>query len=1063
MLLKLPRAGAGIPTCPALFHPAPFRLLRTSGARPQRRPLLLRSVFTRNYDTYYGTSEEKDVLDKRLRRNNAYGRDIDTIYDPRRTSIKDHRRTKKYPSHRSDDNATRGTRDTPIQGDRKTRRYRYFRNDVVAAHNPREASLKSHRQIRKYRFSTANSRVPYHLRTKSHKDDTYLWKRIGGESPASLLRRVLNGFGEDYVARATEQVARMLSHRHAIVLLQMIIRKRELRKRHPNWGILDVLPSGDERRELIGLMARWGYTRDELGHLMAIMETEERLDQARQFLERGEMKPIFLIKYILRPDGRIPDPVVLNGLIDYVGRYYTGERTFRKGDFLPNRYNTGRSQCTSLNMSCSEFSDIIKGLAMHCHLIDARLMIRISDVVAQYLRNMSTWELDSSRRFKNQCTVLNIALEAFRPPVGKLAPNTFQPFAYLWEAQKALLSLSSTFTKPAIISREGFRSIREVLSGLAKNEAEIHSSLRHAPLWPPYLRPADGIDEMMEPEEGWSRTVQAGSMMQEAGYSYHEQDHVLDVLQGKDVTGSPSIQQLVTVPPRPETSYFEASIRATRNVKEAWSLFSRHQKAGLKPGPREYAALLLKFMQRNAPQGTSLRPGDKALNFATADEPNLTEFEKARSVVPGVDKIFEQVIACGFASEGLCLRLLMQGAPSIKDMHHYLDRSATPADQVAALRSREPSHQVLRSINLPLFATYVHKLARTEGPKTARNVAKAVKLCRIRFKEHKDEDPAWLAYVWGGILRELSQHHNALLLTLAEQMDLYVTILNHIETKVHVPVSIAVQLCKNLRKTVARELLAPGKDEEMGHDSIPPHLLMLYDPWAYGDAAAREGAELSLADIRERHALECEIGSPYSSYVLVSKRISHLIKALAAEEDEQQRMLEGHLIDPISRMTARKDISRAQDAYEVMVALALVGDFEEMAWLLDHLAQQWRNPELLEAVQTRTFPPQLADFMDTFCAFRLFAEPMLSEEVIENLRFQVEECSVLTWPTDSCVKDYRESHPDPVVKRLADVLEETRRRRQTSGSGGSEAVEASAATRGKDWGREKKPAASAWY
>lgn len=816
------------------------------------------------------------------------------------------------------------------------------------------------------------------------------------------------------------RVAMMRSIRLPVIVIQAMIRRDVIRAKKDR-HVLELLPQGKERRRIISFMAFNGYSRQDIYKMIHVCEGATDEERCRRFLQMKGHKPIWLLHYVIRPSAKLENTKLLRDIISYCEETYDGRRDWRKINLTSG--NLTRSRMAMLNMSPETFGHTLQMLAIQAMLLDGRFLMKVAGLAVQYIKGMSGWDRSPDYIYHNQCLLFNAALVAMSPSRKPLPPHWHRSMSHYWEAQKSLLEMSGNLERHLAVSKDGFRAVREVLAGQEKDAREVHNSFRHVQTWPPYLEPGDGIDEMTQPEDNWSRAVSAGTLQQEAGFPLDERDLALDTLQGRAPDGTPTIQQRVIAQNVHPLTVWEASIRATRNATEAWLKFTRPPKSGASPGVHEYAAMFAKLYSRPVGQQTRMRPGDRAFSFPVQEDPNLSEFARMRNQPPSVDELYAEMRRAGIRPRGACLEILVGNAKTLEQAHTYLRDSNEWTWPLMVYKGGGPTARALRRVRTPLVAAYV-KLICTIEHKPGRELFRAIRICDKRF-EDDDGSRVWASYAWGALLKAMSTKRTGLGRigqTLTEQVRAYHLVLDKIEGATGLHLQTLVQFGRCLRKAASRALSDRARDLESSATAADSPMTFLYD-----------------ADSRVRLSRDAQdtagvdgIGNEHPwLYFLISgsSRIKTMHQALADGEAEVNKLIEAHQVQSLDHMMVRKDAVRARDAYELMAAWAFLGEYEEMASLLEWALLQWDNADLLVQVQSYTDIPEIADFSDVLCIFRRYAEPMLPQERVETLREAVEQAQTeWAWPDDRVVAAFREAQTDPSYQKLDHVLEWTRYR-----------------------------------
>lgn len=822
-----------------------------------------------------------------------------------------------------------------------------------------------------------------------------------------LLKKILepDEDGQDWRIHAAQSRSSGLP----IVLLQMMIRKA-VSQESGHDEILDLLPSSHEWEGAMNVVQRNGYSHEDLAYFLYILEGKTDDVRCERFLERDSYKPPFILHFLLRPSSQFTRLETLSRFIDYC-HFCCSEAVKSETDESRARVHTPQ-----WTLGPANFNFIMSLLAYHCIRLDARHMIKLGDLAVQYIEAVAKSCLSPEAIYQAQCSVFNHGLRLFGSdyrirPVQQSSPNSF-----FWEGQRILLAVSSRLKRQLLVDADGFRAIRTVLAGMSKNQTEIHSSVRHAPTWPPYLRPGDGMDEEMDPEDNWSRSVRAGMLMQEAGFAKDEHDDAVDILQGMSPDGTPTIQQRVSLVRRRKPGLWEASIRATRNAQEAWERFQNPPKAGLELGLAEYTAMFEKLTQREADEDTRALPGDRALNFPTPQEANLTEFEKARIRPPSISQLYERMLLDGIRPRGSCLRILVANTESMEMARKYL-HDCDKTGSLYRLMSQEMDAQALKKVPMGLVAAYIQVMTRQDGKRARKYMIRAIELAEQRLAP---DQTRWADFIWGIILKNLSQHHHGLRIVVYQQLKLSLHVIQKLDRPCGgITLPAFTQFSKTIRKIAKRELGQLATELESSSPTVKNHALWpLYNERSihrdamHWDTFGDKSGALGVFRLFRSSALQ----------------MNELFDKLVSYEAESRRLLGAKkVVAPLDEMMWRRDPARSEHAYEYMISLAYLGEFQQMATLLRWLISEWGQPEVVQELAEMDELPPYADFVPTLCAFRLLAEPMLDQGAVESLREAIGVAGLnWTWPDEEAVEAYAAMQEDDSIGVLARVLERVR-------------------------------------
>lgn len=802
-----------------------------------------------------------------------------------------------------------------------------------------------------------------------------------------------------------EQIAIARSFRVPVILLQLYIRRAILRDRRDLRHLLALLPKGDQLRHINRILAQQGFTRDDLLRLTWVLEGQDDNARCGRFLELEIPKPSFLLRYLIRTKSHITDAVLLNKLIGYTHITYIDHVYEANADELPDR-ELRRWRRANEGMSTTLFSSTLELFALKCVEVEPRLIIKVADLAIQYIRNMERRKQHPDQIFHDRCFVFNEAMASIGRDQKRRPPRFFRSLDYVWHALKSLLSESAALSRPLQMNRKSFLAVRETLAGMPKTQSERHNSVRHSETWPPYLKAGDGIDEMVVPDENWTRAVQAGVLQQEAGYAKNERDEVLDTLQGKAPDGTPTIQQRLAKMPR-SIGLWEASIRATRNAEEAWGRFQNPPRPDMRPGLYEYAAMFKKLSQKTVwedDDGPMIRPGDRDLSFPTKDI-NLSDFAKATLRPPTVDELYTQMMHEGIRPTSTCLEVLVASADQMEDANKYLDDSGEDYTALTnALEYDDSRRAEILKPPMSLLSSYIHCLCSTKvSPWHA--LPRAIAISTARFS-HDPDGVAWAPLVWGHIFRAMSDP-SPKYGTVAGHLNLLMRVLDQLEPSA-IGLPEFLQFCKGIRGAIVGRV-----DDLVFHMESRQRtsLTTLYVESKY---------------LRTRHGQSghLELKTRGDEFQNVWSRLKGLVEMIVSREQATRDLLGYHGADALDQMAARRDPVKARDAFDAMVCFAFMGEFELMARFLTWLTEQWGTADVQGRLGQEVQMPRMANFTELLCAFRLFAEPMLDEKRVAELQDLVDKVGHgWEWPMDEDVYLFRDIYPSASFHKLSHALE----------------------------------------
>lgn len=857
-----------------------------------------------------------------------------------------------------------------------------------------------------------------------------LSKSWDNNSPNLLLKGLLITRVGDEELRKKTAITR--SMRMPVVLMQMMIRNEELAKPEGS-ELLELLPNEATWQKIMDIIQSNGYTQQDLDHYLKILTCGNDQQRIALFLSHDTFKPMWLFNFITRRRSNLSKSKTIVKLIDHLERRLLDVEDEHAGTSQSS--TTERSRSAKLNMTLDNFALATTLMAHHCMRLEPRLLVKVANLIANYIRTLQLFSDRPQMVFHRSCRILNHGLELFQPRAKVIGQRDTIPNAYFWEAQRILLDTSSSLSKPLSLSKSGFQAVRVVLAGLRKNKADIHSAALHSETWPPYLRPGDGMDERMDPEESWSRTVRAGMMMQEAGFPKEEVDEALDILQGLAPDGTPTIQQRVPGVFDQRLSVWAASIRATRNAQEAWIKFQQPIKKGEQPSIGEYAVMFEKLFARDADPKSGSVPGDNSLNYST-HEPNLADFEKARLKPPSVDELYQRMKLSGIKPSRQCLGLLVSNAESLDTAHRYLLESDTASHQYGCLLADNPDPQTLRSIPSYLFSAYINVCAR-EGKGAKRQLSRAIRLTALRLDDQSSSPSESL---WLPILKNLGQHRASLGMTLREQLSLVLMFLQRARAADHViSLSMFRSFTRCLQKILRLETRRLATDLDSNNAEIRDELLLLYNKDAEPARKVREQAEaagfVGTGEVLEPDSNDLGEQTPLFLVGLAAFHIKGLFNTMVSTELEIRTHVKDNEVSAFDAMVSRRDPVRARYVYDYVLLLAYTGEFQELARVVRWAIQEWSQPDVVEDLQDMDHLPQEANLFETLCAFRAFAEPMLPRDDILSVLEMLNSSQMgWAWPDDEMVEAYVDGNGESVsydeLRRLLLWIRQGQLRRQ---------------------------------
>ncbi|PFH56380.1 hypothetical protein XA68_16599 [Ophiocordyceps unilateralis] len=811
-------------------------------------------------------------------------------------------------------------------------------------------------------------------------------------SATRLLRAVLGGVeGES----SRKRISEARDHELQTVVMQMLLRNNVA-----EYGYLRrLLPDDEEWKGIVEVVASHGHERESLHDYHHILSGPTDEERCARLIKCNRPVPEFMFRFLLRNSSEIHSIETLDALIESCPiQFWSREPWGARGIDSPEK---------ALVHNHSRFGAVVLPLAIHTYRLEPRLIIKMARIAARYIEDITVFAGTSRRVFNIQCRVFNKALSLFQPRAHHLPIHRRYPNAYFWEAQRIILNVCEGKQEPPLVDQTGFRAIRSVLAGQAHDLTDVHNVARHLKTWPPYLQPADGIDEMAYPEASLSRAVNAGILMQEAGFAMTDEDDALDVLQGRSTDGTPTIRQRSSN--HSGLGVWTASIKATRNATEAWARFRNPPDAAMEPGLPQYTVMFHKLTLPDAEMDGTVLAGHKALNFPTNHDVNLTEFEKARLRPPSMAELYRQMLLSGIRPQDTCLRILVANAESLETAHQYLRDSTVHRRVVACLTAEYPDLEEVRKIPMELFAAYMQACTQVPATVCYRPLKRAMRLAEVEL------DPAarrWTPHIWGIVLKGLSKPDVASEDTLQQHMYKAQYVMDRIHESNGMSVSAFVQFCKCVRKLISREIPQLLRDLEVG---------------TLGWAMRGKGWKGQW------------IANLLPAICPAVRRMKEEFRGLMEREKVSQALLGDQPVTALDRMLCRTDAMSSQHLHEYVLSLAHAGELQEMVAALRWMMREWSQPDVMEQMAALDDPPPEGNLFETLCAYRYLAEPLVGVEETEALRRDAEAME-WAWPDEEAVEAWeRMQWQRSTTKQLRDLLHASWPQTQDEADGGWEA------------------------
>ncbi|KAI1193060.1 hypothetical protein F5X97DRAFT_315432 [Nemania serpens] len=584
-----------------------------------------------------------------------------------------------------------------------------------------------------------------------------------------------------------------------------------------------------------------GWSKDQLDHWVWILSGENGDVRVERLISTDQPKPIFLLLLLLRRPETFRKPGSLVSLIEYASTHHMARTTGTPSEDQAYPRHV---------LTVTQFFCFMRRLSHHIKIVHPPSVMAVAHLVANYIKSIPHDPYHKHHRtdYYHQCLVYNVALVCLRIPT----PNqTLVNMELNWRAQKFLLAMSDGLDKPLTINKRAYQAIRQVLVGLKKSRGEKAVALRYAKSWPPYRQDFDGRDVKRTAEDDMSRSVKAGVLMVEAGYTASDYDRALDALGGTN-EGSPTVQTR-SLPPKQWIgikedwniySHWAMSVRATRNAQEAWRVFSGfHKKSGLAPNREVYSEMFLKLQAAavDPDSGPGLLPGDARETYPVHDA-NYSQYELARLSPPTVSELYGEMVSRGIRPGGSGLHHLISHATSVEEGLRYLQDSGIPIEVIKSIAVfRQPSYAALMQVPLLSFNSYIHLLCRLQPDRRGREkipidelhrIHHAIKLVSIRLTPDTAQGPTFRP-PWEAILQALARPHIAVKNGLTtennvEALALFMEVFQSARSIIGVDAELFLLLCRVIQKAGLSRLSSLSNTRRAkGH--LVPHAQDLFD------------------------------------------------------------------------------------------------------------------------------------------------------------------------------------------------------------------------------------------
>ena len=321
------------------------------------------------------------------------------------------------------------------------------------------------------------------------------------------------------------------------------------------------------------------------------------------------------------------------------------------------------------------------------------------------------------------------------------AKHAFLSVVHQERAQFNIIRKMNEFDPALTINKDGYRAIIQVQIAHRKTLQERGWALLKAKSWPPWKEDKLGIDADKGVEMGISRAYRAIKSSRESGYAPEIWENSASILSGWDTDQSPTIQTRTIFPrapsPRlvttikdiqdepPDQMLWEARIRATRTIEEAWACFLAYQnQRSSAPSRNIYLAMFQKIAyerKRNAENSISqvnelsLGPpvvsGDMLETEASSTNPR--DMIYLRKPPPDFESFRHQMMSDGIRNYGRTLEFLLYHAETLsKGCEYLLCSDVNQSIKAMLVPYKDIDASILKSVPSGIFTAFIHLLTR---------------------------------------------------------------------------------------------------------------------------------------------------------------------------------------------------------------------------------------------------------------------------------------------------------------------------------------------------------------
>ncbi|KAL3435772.1 hypothetical protein BDV09DRAFT_166680 [Aspergillus tetrazonus] len=416
--------------------------------------------------------------------------------------------------------------------------------------------------------------------------------------------------------------------------------------------------------------------------------------------------------------------------------------------------------------TCARF---VVRLFSHARRLWPEALLPIAQAFRFYLRDYRRY------RFNFVMAKLDRFIQLLALPPG---PRPYVSASIRQQAQFELLKAMAEMHLASSVSRRGYQALAAVQLTHKKTAAEREFAKLKTPSWPPWKEERSGIDSTKGAEGTKSRAMRVISQMSEAGHPRSLWEDVAGILAGWDTDNSPTIQTRAMVrPPKHllgpskqenHPAIWEARIRSTRTVREAWAAFTAYESRTRQPHATVYYAMGEKLVFERKERNK--RPMAKDIQTSLAlpgDGPEVfPEPASARDWIytptdpPKLNHFLRRMISQGIRPSGRFLALLLQHATTFHDALHYLSCSDLTNQQMMALLSVDEDilssdgeyKKVLNELPEYLFSAFIRLLCRCStstkrsSPQAESQVAHCFPVLTSNWANSQSQFPTLFSY-----------------------------------------------------------------------------------------------------------------------------------------------------------------------------------------------------------------------------------------------------------------------------------------------------------------------------